>query len=841
MGEVYRARDTRLRRDVAIKVLPRERASDSDRLRRFETEARAVAALNHPHILSVFDLGRHDGTTYVVLELLEGRPLREVLGEGALPPRKVVEYGIQICRGLAAAHDKSIVHRDLKPENLFVTRDGQIKILDFGLARLMRSAEDDGLPESQLPTATDAGVVMGTAGYMSPEQARGRRADARSDIFALGVVLYEMLAGRKAFSRDSPADTLAAILHEDPADFAPGAVPPGVEGVLRRCLEKSPQERFQSARDVAFALEALSGSTGSVAAHEPAPRQTPWGTLLAVATLLVSASVGAFLVGRSAVDNAVPRYTPINRREGAVGAARLGADGLMVYAGRFGSETADLYRQRLDSPLARPYDLDGAVPVAVRDDEVAVILGDHATLARLPVDGGSPRELLEGVLDADWGPNGDFAVVRMRPDDSRRLEYPIGTVLLEARGQRMLGEIRISPNGRLVAFVDRAKGKTVSSGSIVVVDRGGERRTLSGPWASVTGLAWSPDGDEVWFTAGQGILGQTALHAVDLSGRERMVLRAPGSLALEDIRPDGAVLVTQNRLMSQARGRLAGDERERDLSVTDWTIATSIRPDGSAVALHTVDHSTGEAGAFLWRAGEPLPVRLGDCAFHDLSPDGRWALCLFEEEHGKEMRVLPTGPGEARVLPRGEIEAYQWGWWSPDSRHVVFTAQAAGESTRLFVQDTREGPPRPLTPEGVAYDFPRFKGMSVLSRNQGDPDDPWRLYPLDGSEPEPVPWLGNEDEPVRWSDDGRYLFTYSSPGVPLSLESLDSRTGRGFPVALERIDTRTGQRQPWLDLQPPDSASLVGLLGLAMAADGRHYVYTYIGKPSALTLVTGLH
>ncbi|HEY6148764.1 MAG TPA: serine/threonine-protein kinase, partial [Thermoanaerobaculia bacterium] len=264
MGEVYRARDPRLGRDVAVKVLPPSFSADADRLRRFEQEARAAGILNHPNITSVLDIGEHDGSPYVVQELLEGETLRQALAAG-VSPRKAVDYAIQIAHGLAAAHEKGIVHRDLKPENVFVTKDGWLKILDFGLAKLIHPEER--LPATNLPTetaGTEPGVVLGTLGYMSPEQVRGRLADARSDIFSFGAILYEMLAGQRAFKGDSAADTMSAILKEDPPDISltNQNVPPGIERIVRHCLEKNPEQRFQSARDLAFDLEALSGVSG---------------------------------------------------------------------------------------------------------------------------------------------------------------------------------------------------------------------------------------------------------------------------------------------------------------------------------------------------------------------------------------------------------------------------------------------------------------------------------------------------------------------------------------------------------------------------------------------------
>src|SRR5438552_3784116 len=278
MGEVYRARDTRLGREVAVKVLPESFSKDPDRLRRFEQEARAASQLNHPNIVTVHDVGTYEAGPSAVQELLEGETLRERLRTGALPASKAVECGIQVARGLAAAHEKGIVHRDLKPENLFLTSDDRVKILDFGLAKLAvaegPAAEQNGLPAAT--EATAAGIVMGTLGYMSPEQARGQTVDQRADIFALGAILYEMLSGTSAFKRGSSADTMSAILKEDPPELPNDSkVPPALDRIVRRCLEKQPNQRFQDTSDVAFALEALRGTANHVVDAAVQTRPSP--------------------------------------------------------------------------------------------------------------------------------------------------------------------------------------------------------------------------------------------------------------------------------------------------------------------------------------------------------------------------------------------------------------------------------------------------------------------------------------------------------------------------------------------------------------------------------------
>src|ERR1035438_4596726 len=313
MGEVFRAKDTRLGRDVALKILPESFAREPDRLRRFEQEARAVAALNHPNILAVFDIGQHEGAPFLVSELLEGDTLRTALDVGALPQRKTIEYGVQIAHGLAAAHEKGIVHRDLKPENIFITRDGRIKILDFGLAKLAQKAGAD-LDEVTLTSShTAVGMVMGTASYMAPEQVRGEAADPRTDIFAFGAVLYEMLSGVRAFRRDTTAETMTAVLKDDPPELSGAGrlVSPTLERIVRRCLEKSPDQRFQSARDLSFALSAFSGTESSVVARATAaPRRLPVLLLLSVALALVAVAAATWFLAR--------RPTPTTRMQFAL-------------------------------------------------------------------------------------------------------------------------------------------------------------------------------------------------------------------------------------------------------------------------------------------------------------------------------------------------------------------------------------------------------------------------------------------------------------------------------------------------------------------------------------------
>src|ERR1039457_7243298 len=367
MGEVYRAKDTRLGRDVTLKILPESFAREPDRLRRFEQEARAVAALNHPNILAVFDIGQQDGSPFLVSELLEGESLRVALEGGALPQRKTIEYGVQIAHGLAAAHDKGIVHRDLKPENIFVTRDGRIKILDFGLAKLAQQMGSDELTLTGPNTAV--GVVMGTASYMAPEQVRGEAADPRTDIFAFGAVLYEMLSGVRAFRRDTAAETMTAVLKDDPPELSdPGRfVSPALDRIVRRCLEKNPEQRFQSARDLSFALSALSGTeTSSVARAAAAPRRAPLLPRLAVALALVAVAAATWFVARRPQPTTRMQFALAVPDEMSISHMALSRDGSMLVfvAPEENSALPMLYVQRVGS--ASVMLLRGARVVSVR-------------------------------------------------------------------------------------------------------------------------------------------------------------------------------------------------------------------------------------------------------------------------------------------------------------------------------------------------------------------------------------------------------------------------------------------------------------------------------------------
>src|SRR5271169_591038 len=563
MGEVYRAHDSRLNRTVAIKVLPASFSADRDRLQRFAQEARAAAALNHPNILSIFDIGEEQGAPYVVSELLEGETLRERLRNGALPIRRAVDYALQVARGLAAAHDKGIVHRDLKPENLFLTSDGRVKILDFGLAKLTRPEAHDGSGDAPtVQVATEAGVVMGTAGYMSPEQVRGKPADHRSDIFSFGTILYEMISGKRAFHGETAADTMSAILKEETPELSETArnVPPGLERIVRHCLEKHPVQRFQSAGDLAFDLEALtelsaaskSGAQASVqAAKTGASRRLLLAAAAGVALAAAMLGLGWWL-GRGSASSPPAEYQQITFRTGSIGNARFTPDGSVVYTATWEGGENQLYLARTDDTGSRELGLKNAELLSIsKSGELAIRLNTvfypgyarAGTLARVPLGGGTPREVLENVQDADWASSGEsLAVVRFVPENQHwRLEYPIGKVVFDSIN--WISHPKISPDGKRIAFSDHENPGGDDEGSVAVVDMDGHEKKLASGWSSVQGVQWSPAGDEIWFTASDTGSAQN-LRGVSLAGKLRTITNVPGGMWLQDLRNGVALMIT---------------------------------------------------------------------------------------------------------------------------------------------------------------------------------------------------------------------------------------------------------------------------------------------------------
>ncbi len=836
MGEVYRARDSRLSREVAIKVLPASFSNDPDRLRRFEQEAKAAGLLNHPNITAVYDIGSHEGAPYVVSELLEGETLRAVLSGGKLSPRKAIDYALQIAHGLAAAHEKGIVHRDLKPENLFVTRDGRIKILDFGLAKLTH-AEEGGSQQTNLPTATagtEPGVVLGTLGYMAPEQVRGRQADARSDIFSFGAILYEMLSGKRAFHGDSAADTMSAILREDPPDLSltNQNLPPGLERILRHCLEKNPEQRFQSARDLAFDLESLSGLSAPVARSLPAKVGVSrrWRLAAAAAAALVAAITAAYLAGRRAQTGsapASPSFSQLTFRQQPIFKARFAPDGkTVVFSTATKGNTPEIFSLRPDYPGATARGLPdvhllaisskGELAVLTRARYVGHSLFD-GTLARMPLEGAAPREILEGVREADWSPDGaDLAVIR-DVSGKDRLEFPAGKVLAEASGY--LSDLRFSPKGDRIAFFEHPV-KYDDRGLVAVVDLSGKKTVLSEGYWGEEGLAWSPDGQEVLFSAGTAY-NNFKVYAVSLSGRRRTAIESAGGLTIHDARPDGRWLATRDDFFRKMFVLAPGEKAEKELSWLDLSEPIALSPDGKTLLFTEESGSVGVNYAVCLRGTDgSAVVRLGEGTAQDLSPDGKWALAVVPVSP-QQLVLYPTGAGEKRRLESGGLVSYDTAQFFPDGQRLLVCGAETGRAVRCYVQEVAGGKPRPVTPEGTSAGFVSPDSASILVRSGAGA---LLLYPSGGGEPKSVPGTTPEDHVLRWGADGRSLVLFR---------------GSQVPVHSERLDLVTGRREPLRTFGGAETAGALRIVTFALSGDGKSHAYSYVYHFSHLFLVEG--
>jgi hypothetical protein len=833
MGEVYRARDARLARDVALKVLPAGLTEDPDRLRRFEQEARAAGALNHPNTLAIYDVGTHEGFPYIVSELLTGETLRERLRGPALTIPRVIDYSMQIANGLAAAHGRGIVHRDLKPENLFVTRDGVVKILDFGIAKLLQSREPrpEGDGTATVLPGTDAGLILGSAGYMSPEQVRGDAVDHRSDIFSFGAFIYEMAYGRRAFAGESAVETMTAILKDDPFNRAAGDrnVPLGLERIIRHCLEKRAEDRFQATRDLAFDLEALSMPTGPdgslvVPRRASQPYRIALGVVAALALTGLAVVAGARLLPRR-----IPTYHQLTFRQGWIGSARFAGDGsTVVYGAAWDGRPLQVYAVRPGSPESRSLPLPPGDLLSVSSKgELAVSLGRRyvegwatvGTLAHVPLEGGAPREVLEEVQEADWAPGRDeLAVVRVA-NAKTRLEYPIGNVVYQTSG--WITHARFSPRGDRIAFLEHP-AYADDRGDVVTFGLDGGKRVLSRGWSSIQGVGWSPDGEEVWFTAEK--FGESRrLHAVSLGGKERLLAEVAGDLWLQDVSKDGRALVIHDRMRTGILGRGPSDAQERDLSWLDYSYVTDLSRDGTSILFTEYSSGVGPTYAVYMRRTDGSPaVRLADGLSATLSPDARWALVLTLEPPGR-LLLVPTGPGQPKPLTDGTLNCLAACWISTD--RILVMANESERSPRLFVGDL-EGRFRPIAPEGVTIPMwgnpvsPDGRTVAAQDANEGI-----RLFATDAGEPRHVEGSKVGDRPIQWSEDGRSLYVWAKGTLP---------------AKVFRIEVSTGRRQLWREFMPSDPAGIVQIETLVLTPDERAYAYTYERSLDELYVIEGL-
>ncbi|HEY8055188.1 MAG TPA: WD40 repeat domain-containing serine/threonine protein kinase [Terriglobales bacterium] len=839
MGEVFKARDTRLQREVAVKVLPLGRLDDAGALRRFEQEARTLAALNHPNLLTIHDLGTTPGgALYLVTELLDGATLRERMSAGKLPQRTAVDFGMQMSRGLAAAHDKGIVHRDLKPENIFCTRDGRVKILDFGLAKL--TAETGAEDKTVAETGTAAGVVLGTVGYMAPEQARGQAADARSDIFSLGCVLYEMLAGRRAFRGESAADVISAILREDPPELSAlassgsaagvAAVPVALDRIVRHCLEKEPRQRFQSASDVAFSLadlssasSAVSGAMAAVAAPAGSRRRL-WYALAGTAGL--AAAVGLTWWWSQKPAN-LGKFQRVTYEQGRVTDARFlpdfqGAIGMAAW----NNQPVSMFTARFDAIGTQPLGSGIDRLLAVAPGEAAVLqnirkLTGYAvtgTLARMPLSGGAPKPALESVGGADYNPvKGDLVVTRYDPaTSSYTLEYPVGHVLFR---DAWIDTPRFSRDGSHIAFTAH-DGLGDDQGTVDVVDLSTQVKVLTAHLTSVQGVAWSPHDDEIWFTASEDNGNLRNLDAVSLTGRRRTLLAAPTMLTLRDVAPDGRILLTSETSRINLDLASAG-EPPRSMTVLDWAYGAILSRDGKQLLIGDQNAGTNYSTYVRKSDGSP-PVRLGEGNPVVVSPD--WQSAVSVVPSTQQLWLLPIGAGTPRQLTHGNIRwEFRRGFWLPGSQSFLAAGSEPGHGVRMY-KVSLDGAVQPATPEGVLAGLATPDGQWLVTTRLGS--GVWSETPLAGGSPRPLGGLGKGDRPMCFSDDGRSLYLAHSDG---------GMTDDGW-----RLDMASGRREKLYTATPFNSAGVNGMRINDISADGKTYAVGYLMTTSALFVVSGI-
>jgi hypothetical protein len=838
MGEVFRARDQRLGREVAIKVIKAEQSKEA--VARFGQEARAAGGLNHPGIVAVFDIGEHEGQAYVVTELLEGETLRKKLASGPLSARKTAVLGAQVARALAAAHARGVIHRDIKPENLFVSNDGNVKILDFGLAKLRERDKD---PQTETMSLTGPGVLLGTGPYMPPEHARGQVVDERGDIFSFGVTLYEMAGGRRPFTGNTLADVLTSILREDPPPLPP-QVPPAMQAVIRRCLEKDPDDRFGSARDLAFALEASVGggeeasirstsglpesqlrSGGGVPPLEtsvtPAPPAQTRGWIAKArkaawpAILLVAVGLSVFLTRRYGTPGE-PRFTRVSFGHELVTRARFGVEeGTVVFSSRVEGRPPRIFVRRRDQPLPVPLEIEDADLLSVSSKgEIAILLTPKirspfvatGRLARMPLSGGAPREVMEHVALAEWAPDGDSLALVTDSEGVARLEFPRGTTLFETSG--LIPAFRFSPRGDRIAFLHQpVRGQGVAQLMITAFK---EKPLALGRQFSPGGLAaiaWDPKGEHI-------IVGGAALRSISMTGERSAPLPLPSGASIHDVDANGRLLIDAHERRADILASTKGSA-PRSLSHLSFSLATALSPDDELLAF--MEAGAGGPRACIRRLSDNTIVELGAGVPTSFSPDGKFLLTLV----GPGVSLLPTGVGDPRPVPGVRANEVEFGSFSPDGKQVTFVENQPDGTVRVFVQGV----------EGDAKQTTVFSGKAAWGGVIFDADSKGLVTGLSDKGLVVLPLDGGPARPIRGTLSGDIPIMVAASGT-LYLQQLEDLPGRIYAV-----DMKTGVREVAVETPATDPAGVFGYGPAVISPDRRTWATTVHRHLSRLTIV----
>jgi eukaryotic-like serine/threonine-protein kinase len=833
MGDVYGAHDTVLGRDVAIKILPEAFTDDAERLARFKQEAQFLASLSHPNVAAIYGVHESDGLRGLVLELVDGETLTQRIQRGPIPLNEAVRIARQIGEGLDAAHQRGIVHRDLKPSNIKIARDGTTKILDFGLAKSV-AADGSGAGGNRESSAMSDGLVVGTASYMSPEQARGDAVDKRADIWAFGCVCFEMLTGQPAFRRKTPDSQLDAA---GPRwDLMPRSMPAGITALLKRCLEDGPRRRRRDVGDVLADLDDALRGDGAV--EKPGRGWRPLrATMLGLAVVATAFLTGWAVRGGTVVDRELPVWRKLTFDEGMVHTARFGPDGQTVlYSASWGGKPFQVFSTTTLSPESRALDLPPAGLLSVsRSGQLLLALscvyvasrgGCDGTLARAPLLGGAPRALAENVLAADWGPGDTLAAVV-----ANRLEFPLGNAVADRAGA-----VRVSPDGGRLASAER-----VGDSWVVAVRSGQTRQVVSQGWTFVSGLAWVSDGTAL-FVSGMGGPGNNddGVSRIEMDGTSRTVLRSRPRIRVLDAAPDDRLLIDHSDSGTRAWVHDANAPGgRRDLTWLGSSVVDAISHDGRKVLLTVRTGATLEGGRPLRSVDlYPIYVRptdggpaalLGNGYGHALSDDGRWALTSTRENRESKVILYPLGPGPVRTLDNAGLDMSLLANTATNvsfagSSRIVFVARRDDGPLMTYVQAIAGGPPMPVEHEPghivspVAPDGERF----VSQR----PDGSLWLATLEPGAATRLPFTLQQNQFIRqWSADGRQVFI-------LTLGS--------DRWVVTRVDLKTGSVQPHREIMRDPLEDQMFASAVRISRDGAVIAGTGSKTVSSLFLIEGV-